>query len=123
MSASSSPTRAPAAAADRDHLRHAGQRLLVRRRIAGLPHPRGGRDRDLARVRNRGDRGAAVALDLLLERTRRGGEHERERHLAIRGHEILDHAERHEIAVQIRILDFAEGGENLGFECFRQRTS
>src|SRR6185503_18252137 len=66
----------------------------------------------------------AVVFDLSLERTRRGREHERERHSAVCDRDVLDHAEADQVPVEIRILDLAERLEHavrrdVGHDAFR----
>ena len=56
---------------------------------------------------------ARVLLDLPLERAGRGGEHQGEGDLAVLDHEILDHAQGHEVAAQIGVLHGAQGVQDV----------
>ena len=61
----------------------------------------------------RQDGPAHVALDLPAQRAGRGGEHQGEGDLAVLDHEILDHAQGHEVTAQIRVLHGAQGGQDI----------
>jgi hypothetical protein len=118
MSPSSRPTLAPVRAsatarADRHHLRHARQGLAVGRRVLGLAHARDGVDLDFAHARHGRDRAAAVGLDFGLERAGRRRQDQREAHPAVVDRHVLDHPERDQVAMEVGVLDGAQGLQDV----------
>jgi hypothetical protein len=89
------------------------ERLAVGARALCLAHARDGVDRDVLDPRQRPHRGLAVGLDLGLERAGGRGQDEGEGDGAVGGGDVLDHPQRDQVAVQVGVLNRAQGSENI----------
>jgi hypothetical protein len=100
------------ARAHRDHRTHALERLPVGGGIARLPHAADRVHADVGDARDLHHRAPAVILDLGLERARRRGQHQRERHGAALHGDVLDHPQGDEVAVEVGVVHGAQCGEH-----------